>query len=425
MDVWMEGRETPVGVLSRAADKSLSFLYADNVGPEHRISMSLPISANAYGDAACRGYFENLLFEGPQLAKTLKDLGRDQDDVGALLWHLGADCAGAISVTPEGAGPGKMPGRFPQDYEMIAQDRLAQIVLSLHQHRIMPEAERDPSLLAGVQGKLACAMFEGTLWLPKAGSRAPTTHILKVSPEFDPDITLHETALLRIAAEIGIEATRTEDLVFEVEGLRINALLSTRFDRDIKIADGTVTVYRRHAEDFCHALGLAPSLKYERSSINPHHRFSASAVAVGAKQTTAPALLIKTFLAQTLFNLLVGNTDNHGKNASLLYRGQTAQLAPLYDVVPVVMDSRVTHAFAFRLGHADFAEDFDLAALRGLLCDLGYGKPAVAQIHRMAKQIAYLSAQFARKDLAASLHAKARVLEAALGADFGLAAHGG
>ena len=39
------------------------------------------------------------------------------------------------------------------------------------------------------------------------------------------------------------------------------------------------------------------------------------------------------------------------------------------------MDSRVTHTFAFKHGDADFAEDFDLAALRGLLCDLGYGKP--------------------------------------------------
>lgn len=45
MDVWMKGRDTPVGVLTRSKDKSLSFVYADDVLPEHRISMSLPITS--------------------------------------------------------------------------------------------------------------------------------------------------------------------------------------------------------------------------------------------------------------------------------------------------------------------------------------------------------------------------------------------
>ena len=42
MDVWMEGRDTPVGLLTRSENKSLSFVYADDVVPDHRISMSLP-----------------------------------------------------------------------------------------------------------------------------------------------------------------------------------------------------------------------------------------------------------------------------------------------------------------------------------------------------------------------------------------------
>lgn len=424
MDVWMEGRDAPVGLLARSEDKSLSFVYADDIGPEHRISMSLPITSGSYGDADCRGYFVNLLFEGPQLERVLDGFGLDRGDVGALLWHLGADCPGAISITPEGTGPGKMPGRFPEDYERLSDARLNQIVLSLHQHRRMPEGERNPSPVAGVQGKIACLMLEGAVWLPKDGSRAPTTHILKVSPNFDPDITRQETALLQIAAEIGIDAAKTRDLVFDVEGMHINALLSTRFDRDIEIANGAGAIHRRHTEDFCQALGLPPSLKYERDAVEPHRRFSAAAVDVIAAQTTVPALVRRDFLAQTIFNLLVGNTDNHGKNTSLLYRGRTVLLAPLYDVVPVFMDRRVTHEFAFRHGGARFAEDFDADALRGLLFDLGFGKPPVGrtmrQIRQVAKSISDLSARRAPKDLADGLHAQAHVVEEALDVDFGL-----
>lgn len=424
MDVWIEGRDAPVGRLDRADDKSLSFTYADNVPAQHRISMSLPIATTPYDDAACRGYFGNLLFEGPQLERVLDGLGIDRGDIGALLWHLGADCPGAISVTPEGTGPGKMPGRFPEDYERLSQDRLARIVLSLHQHRRMPEAERNPSPVAGVQGKIACLVLDDEVWLPKEGSRAPTTHILKVSPNFDPDITRHETVLLQIAAAIGIDAAHSRDLVFDVGDIRINTLLSTRFDREVQIADGAGTIHRRHAEDFCQALGLPPSLKYERDAVDPHRRFSAAAVNGILTQTTVPAVARRDFLAQTLFNLLVGNTDNHGKNTSLLHQGRTVRLAPLYDVVPVFMDRRVTHELSFQHGDALFAEDFDVDALHGLLSDLGFGKPPVArtikQITGLARQISYLSANRVPKSLVDGLNAQARVIQDALMVTFGL-----
>ncbi len=425
LDVWIEGRETPVGLLTRLDDKSLSFRYADDAAPEHRISLSLPITPEPHSDAACKGYFANLLFEGPQLERVLDGFGYDRGDIGALLWHLGADCPGAISVTPEGTGPGKMPGRFPDDYERLSDTRLHQIILSLHQHRRMPEGERNPSPVAGVQGKIACLALDGAIWLPKDGSRAPTTHILKVSPSFDPDITRHEAALLQIAARLGIEAAETEALSFDLDGRRINALLSTRFDRDTQIANGSGTIHRRHAEDFCQALGLPPSLKYERDAVDPSRRFCAAAVAKIAAKTTAPALVMKAFLVQTLFNLLVGNTDNHGKNTSLLYRGSSVFLAPLYDVVPVFMDKRVTHAFAFWHGEARFAEDFDAKALRGLLSDLGFKKPpterVTKQIRQLAKGIADQAERLAPKDLADGLTAQACVIADALKADFDLA----
>lgn len=424
MDVWMEGHDTPIGHLTRRDDMSLSFAYVDGLPAEHRLSMSLPLRPPPYGDAECRGYFANLLFEGPQLDRILDGYGLDRNDIGQQLWHLGADCSGALSVTPEGTGPGKMPGRFPEDYERLSDGRLEQIVASLHRHRRMPEGERDPSPLAGVQGKIACVVLDGGVWLPRKDSRAPTTHILKVSPSSDPELTRQEGALLRIATEIGLRTAETKALPYEIGGARIHALLSTRFDRDIRITDGAGEIRRRHAEDFCQALGLPPSLKYERGSLDPNRRFSAAAIDSIATQATVPALFRREFLAQTLFNLLVGNTDNHGKNTSLLYDGRGVTLAPLYDVVPVFMDKRVTHEFAFRHGEARFAEDLDTEALRGLLVDLGFRTPPVArtvnQIRKMAQDIAEFSSVDTPKPLGDGLCAQAGVIAEALGVEFDL-----
>jgi len=424
MDVWIEPCDTPIGHLTRGDDKALSFVYAKGAGKEQQLSLSLPIQPNPIKDAECRGYFANLLFEGPQLDKVLDSYKLDRDDIGTLLWHLGADCPGAISVTPEGTGPGKTPGCFPDDYEVLHDARLHEIALSLHLHRRLPDPERDPSPIAGVQGKIAIVAHKSQIFLPKPGSRAPTTHILKVSPVSDPDITRHEIALLKIAETCGIAIAPCQAMEFAVQGRHIHALLSTRFDRQIEIAGGKGLITRIHSEDFCQALGLSPSLKYERNSLNPQHRFCAAAVARIAAQASVPSLFQRDFLEQCLFNLLVGNSDNHGKNGSLLHQKGGTALAPLYDVVPVFMDRHVTHQLAFRHGEAEFAEDVSRENLRQLLIDLGFGKPQLAritkQIATLAKKIAEAATTLAPKDLADALYAQAVVVGAAMDLEFEL-----
>jgi serine/threonine-protein kinase HipA len=59
----------------------------------------------------------------------------------------------------------------------------------------------------------------------------------------------------------------------------------------------------------------------------------------------------------TILNLAVGNTDNHAKNHALIYRGNTPELAPLYDVIPVLLHRNVTHEFGFKFGNAAEMED--------------------------------------------------------------------
>ncbi|MBK5928451.1 HipA domain-containing protein [Rhodobaculum claviforme] len=426
LDVWLEGFEAPIGVLERHDDKSLTFSYGPQAfaDPDRgRISMSLPVRDAPYTDDACIAYFGNLLFEGQELERVRARHGIDRDDHGGLLYHLGADCPGAISVTPQGAGPGKRPGVFPQDYEEIGQPQLARIVASLHHTGRLPDGARDPSPVAGVQPKLALLHHDGAFHLPKPGSGAPTTHILKVAPREDAVLTRHEAALLDLARHLDLDVAQTTRLQFPQAqpGQRIEALLSTRFDR---ILDGDL-VHRVHVEDFCQALGLPRQLKYERDGVEADRRFSAAAVGRMAGETAQPAQFRISFLKQSLFNLAVGNTDNHGKNSSILYTLPRGVLAPLYDVVPVVMDRRVTHEFAFRVGGHDYIEDVDQAAMLALMGDLGFSRPRLSERWlKLLRGIAVEGIDRLHRDggkaLADYVAAQLGILEAALKVDVGI-----
>ncbi|WP_200862132.1 HipA domain-containing protein [Asticcacaulis sp. AC402] len=417
----MDAVDQRVGVLERADSMALTFTYAPDAPQTSPISLSLPVRPAPYLDADCRGYFENLLFEGPQLDRALDTYRLNRGDTGALLYHLGADCPGAISITPEGRGPGKRPGIFPDDYDRIDDERMLEIVQSLHLERRLPQAERDPSPLAGVQGKIALLYHDQRYYLPKPDSRAPTTHILKVSPARDPHLTEAETALLAIATSCGIHTTRFVPKTFKVRGLTIKAILLERFDRDVKGGH----VRRIHTEDFCQALGLPPSLKYQRHAVLPEHQFSAKAVGTIAAKTSTPGLFVQTFLDHTLYNILVGNTDNHGKNGTILHGAGGTELAPLYDVVPVFTDTTVTHRLAFDIGTAHYVEDIQPADLVAMMRDIGFIRPRFDK--RLEKKLRHLVSTISNeadarlaKGLADALAAQMGEVATALGLDLGV-----
>ncbi|MEQ8831106.1 MAG: HipA domain-containing protein [Alphaproteobacteria bacterium] len=425
LDVWMERVDFPVGTLMRSDDKTLTFAYSQEAvqrgSPDCRLSIALPLREAAYQDSASVAFFGNLLFEGRRLDDVVDGHGIDRDDYGRLLQYLGADCPGAVSVTPEGTGPGKRPGIFPDDYEELSAETLLKLVRSLHFHGRLPEETRDPSPVAGVQPKIAVVLHEGRYYLPRKDSRAPTTHILKVSPRNDSLLTRHEVALLALAGELGLDVSQAERQVFHDPDTAtdIETLLSTRFDRTF--LDGRIT--RLHSEDFCQALGLPKALKYERNAVTADQRFSAAAVGRLAAMVAAPGLFQIRFLEQTLFNLAVGNTDNHAKNSTILYRGDAGELAPLYDVVPITLDPRPTHAFAFNLGEAAYAEDLTEQNLLDAMSDLGFARPRftgrwpkiLAQVAEPG--IAMLEAS-GGKQLADGIAAQLRIVSEALGQDF-------
>ncbi len=371
--VRMDGFDRPAGYLFSDENDAISFSYDDHYtdagGPP--LSLSMPRERVSFGDVEARAFFDNLLPENDQMQRVMDREGLARDDVVGLLAHLGADCSGAISCLPVGADPIKVPGVLRDDYELLEPGLIAEIARSLAERQRLPDSLQDPSPVAGVQRKIALVHTAEGFAKPRPGRKVPTTHILKV-PEtrLGRDARL-EAAAARLAAAAGLEVSVPEAI--DLDG--VEALLITRFDR--VVADGVV--YRLHQEDFAQALGLPATLKYQRNG-GEGRRFDAKAIKRVLDQTEAPALARSAFLSATLFNLLIGNVDNHAKNHALLYRrGRAPVLAPLYDLLPSRMNPDFNDQLSFNIGAANHPDAITADDLMAFLNVFGMTRTAASR----------------------------------------------
>lgn len=381
LDVRMDGVEAPIGKLERTASGGVVFQYAPDYAARDDampISLALPIAPEPFGDHRTRAFFANLLPENEQLERVMAREGLDRGDVVGLLYHLGADCPGAISCLPEGAPPVKVPGLLGADYDFLSEDEIYEIARRLADREPLDEKYKDPSPLAGVQRKIALvAAPDGRFALPKEGLGAPTTHILKMPPRADAREADLEAAAARLAARCGLDVSIPEVATFR----DVKGVLITRFDRTFS-ADGVIT--RIHQEDFAQALALAPSLKYERHG-GAGGVYNIDGILAVLNQCATPALARDKFLQATLFNIAIGNTDNHAKNHGVLYdQGAAPRLAPLYDLLPIKLNPRLTHQLAFHIGKAEFASDLKIEDIAVLFEKFGF-TPAAAERFRTGR----------------------------------------
>ncbi|NJS38944.1 MAG: type II toxin-antitoxin system HipA family toxin [Rhodobacteraceae bacterium] len=375
LDVFFEGMGTPAGRLVRSDDGATSFSYLTDDLP-HPLSLSMPVRTEPFSDSLTRSFFSNLLFENAQREQVMQRHGIDFSDVVGLLAHLGADCPGTISCVPVGSGPAKMPGDLEADYMPLTQEDLLRVMASLRDFRRVPDDTNDPSPLAGVQGKIALARRpDGSFALPRPGLNVPTTHILKVPRAAEMTTVNQEHLLMGIMAEVQRHPVAQTEIIGEGD---LRGLLVERFDR---IVEGN-TVRRLHQEDFAQALGLGPQMKYQRNG-TAERCFNADAIRKVLDQTAAPGRSRQAFLEITLANLLLGNTDNHAKNHALLYRGQRPDLAPVYDVAPVVIDDQVLHQLSFDIGTATMTDEVTSKDMHTFILALGFPRITTALIERL------------------------------------------
>ena len=306
-----------VGRLWLDERKRFCFQY-DKEWLEHSkipLSLSLPLRTDPYLDDKSHPFFANLLPEEKIRAVIARNLGVSVNNDYGLLERIGGDCAGAVSLYQESASLQREHGRYRQ----LSPDELAAIIRELPQRPLLAGEKGIRLSLAGAQKKLP--VFYDDEHFHLGYGALPSNYIIKPAIE-DLDGTVENEAFcMALAKEVGLDVPRS--FIHQHEETRV--FVVKRYDRVVR-ADET---RRLHQEDFCQALGITPEFKYETeggpSLVACFNLLRNSSIRSGKD--------VLSLLNWVIFNYLIGNSDAHGKNISLLLLPEGPMLAPFYDLL--------------------------------------------------------------------------------------------
>ncbi len=329
--VWMNGLR--VGVWTRRRQGAQAFQYdaAWIQSPAARVlSLSLPFTTDnsPHRGKAVENYFDNLLPDNEAIRRRIRDrFSTESGDAFDLLAAIGRDCVGAVQLLPEGHAPGNVE-RI--EAESLSEDRVEQAIAdNLTGSRTLGQVEQGDFRisLAGAQEKTAL-LFHRKRWCRPLGA-TPTTHILKLplgtigNLQVDmSDSIENEWLCSKIVSAFGLRIASCEIKIF---GAR-KVLVVERFDRAMQPSGW---IARLPQEDFCQAMGLPPSQRYE-SDGGPGMRDILRVLDASASAMSDKTDFVR---AQILFWMLAA-TDGHAKNFSIFHeRGGSYRMTPLYDVL--------------------------------------------------------------------------------------------
>ena len=287
------------------------------------LSLSMPVQVTSHPHQVISPWLWGLL---PDNEAVLRRWARDfhvspSSAFSLLATPVGEDCAGAVRFAPPDRLE-RMLGRAG-DVTWLSEDEVAQRLRELREDSTawLGRSFTGQFSLAGAQAKTALLLDENRWGVP-SGS-IPTTHILKPAVAGFDDHDLNEHLCLDAARRAGLIAARSTIAQFADE----TAVVITRYDRRSG-ADGTID--RVHQEDLCQALGIAPSDKYQ----NERGPTPAQIVRLlrNAMPPRAGEDAVRRFADALIWNWLIGGTDAHAKNYSVLLAADQARLAPLYDI---------------------------------------------------------------------------------------------
>jgi serine/threonine-protein kinase HipA len=325
MNVFLDG--VLAGELEQLPGGALSFTYNTDYASGRNptpLSLSMPLSATRHGNRVVSAWLEGLL---PDNLAVREEWGRrfqvSARNPFALLRHVGRDAAGAVQVLPVDVDPPDAAVRTG-DVRRLSERELCDMLLALTMRDDGWEVgERSGRWsLAGAQNKVALHRLDDGAWgVPNDST--PTTHVLKptsVGTRFA-DLHVNEFVCLRAAGLLGLRVAHV-DLV-DFGGAK--TLVSTRYDRG---RDRSGTWLRLHQEDLLQAMSLPPSKKYQADGGPSIKNVAALLGTLGLNDRDQVRM---AFFEAFTFNVLVGGTDAHAKNYSLLLRGSRVAMAPLYD----------------------------------------------------------------------------------------------
>jgi serine/threonine-protein kinase HipA len=341
LDVLLYGE--PIGTLTRVSgDRTLFAFNEDYIADENRPVLGLGFKDQFGGlitefkptQTSVMPFFSNLLPEGHMRTYLAERAGVNPARDFFLLWVLGADLPGAITIRPADGEA------WPSDTDDDADE----------DHDRHENALRFS--LAGVQLKFsAIDEARGGLNIPAKGVGG--SWIVKLPSREFAGVPENEYSMMTLARLIGMDVPALHlvdvDAIRNLpEGIGVlegQALAIQRFDR---LDDGSAV----HIEDFAQVFGVYPREKYNKASA----RNIASVIGIEGSDDD-----IAEFIRRLTFNTLIGNADMHLKNWSLIYPDRRhAALAPAYDFVstiPYIPDSKAALKFSRTRRFDEFSED--------------------------------------------------------------------
>ncbi|MBK8460127.1 MAG: type II toxin-antitoxin system HipA family toxin [Micropruina sp.] len=320
-----------LGLITQTRQGSLGFTYDPGYLERDRptpLSLSMPVTAEQKPNRIVRAFLEGLLPDNQAVRERWGTaFGVSANNPFALLRHVGRDAAGAVQILPPGEASDDAAHRTG-DIAWLTDEDFLGIVRSLAEHRDWdPERQAGRWSLAGAQSKVALFRDPSTgMWgIPQDAT--PTTHIIKPAiPGLD-NHHINEVLCQRAATELGLAAASCELVDFG----DVRAIVSTRYDRR---HNSSGQLRRVHQEDLCQALAVHPSQKYQADGGPGIGEIADLFARLGVADRPATA---QRFFDGLVYNVLIGGTDAHAKNYSMLLHGQRAQLAPLYDLASAVV----------------------------------------------------------------------------------------
>lgn len=369
------------------------------------VSLHLPLRSQAFSPYETRCFFEGLLPEGFTRKSVAGSLHVSEDNYIGLLAGLGRECLGAICILNEDETMDR------SGYVRVSKDEIRDLAREGHSESVHLVTQAHLSL-TGASGKVGLYYDEqhGRWYLPKG--LAPSTHIVKQSHVRLGHIVTNEQLCMQTAARMGISVPESF-IINTGEGKDEDVLFATkRYDRKmtgaVYKADGLPVPLRLHQEDFAQAMGIAGTEKYEKGSTNYLHDMFELLRIYSADPFTEQQRLWDMII----FDYLIGNTDNHVKNYSLLYNENLKQikLAPAYDMISTVIYKESSRELAIRIGNCHMIDEVDEKALSSAAEEAGM-RPSIAlkRYHFMRERLPSVMRQTA-EELAREGYPQAQLL---------------
>ena len=382
VSIEINGSQVPAGTLGTDASHAVVFRYADSylARPDAAaLSISLPLREEPFSARETRGFFEGLLPEGFTRRSVAQWMHVNEMDYLPILCGLGKECLGAIRIQdssePEpGAGYEKLSIEQVRALAAEGASKSTQLVVQAHLS------------LTGATGKVGLYLEPETgLWYLPTGN-APSTHILKQSHIRFASIVANEQLCLTAASKAGIDVP--ESFIVNVGSARDEEVLfaTKRYDRALDDScprlDNLPVPLRLHQEDFAQAMGIDASMKYEPDG----ERYLARMFRLIREHSAEPVTDVLKLWDRVVFNILIGNSDCHLKNHSLLYSSslRAVRLAPAYDMLSTSVYESSTRELSAAVGPASTLDQVNREALSEAASEIGLGpRMALARVDRL------------------------------------------